>query len=168
MHSTDIQAGHGATPAMAMANPAGEYLSFRNGGEEYGVDILKVQEIRGYEVPTRIANAPAHVLGVLNLRGVIVPILDMRVKFGMADAAYNGNTVTIVLNIANRVVGMVVDAVSDVVELKPEEIKPAPELGSTSMTRHVIGIGTLMQGEMQRMLILVDIERLLSTEEIEA
>ncbi|MBA5608790.1 chemotaxis protein CheW [Duganella sp. FT3S] len=165
MSTAEVYASN--TDPVGKANLSGEYLSFRNGAEEYGIDILKVQEIRGYEVPTRIANAPNHVLGVLNLRGVIVPILDMRIKFGMADVAYNLNTVTIVLNIANRIVGMVVDAVSDVVELKSEEIKPAPDFGSASSTHHVIGIGTLVLGELQRMLILVDIEKLMSSDEIE-
>jgi purine-binding chemotaxis protein CheW len=151
----------------AGATLAGEYLSFRNGAEEYGIDILKVQEIRGYEAPTRIANAPQHVLGVLNLRGVIVPIVDMRIKLGMAEAAYAHNTVTIVLSIAGRTVGMVVDAVSDVVELKEEEIKPAPEFGGSAGTHHILGIGTLAQGERQRMLILVDMDRLMAADEIE-
>jgi methyl-accepting chemotaxis protein len=156
-----------ATDTAAGVTLAGEYLSFRNGAEEYGIDILTVQEIRGYEAPTRIANAPALVLGVLNLRGAIVPILDMRIKLGMAEAAYGANTVTIVLSIAGRTVGMVVDAVSDVVELKAEEIKPAPEFGGGAGTRHILGIGTLAQGERQRMLILVDMDKLMCAGEIE-
>lgn len=165
MNLTEITTSHSGM--QDLQNLAGEYLSFRNGGEEYGIEILKVQEIRGYEAPTRIANAPKHVLGVLNLRGIIVPILDMRVKFGMTDVTYNHNTVTIVLNIANRVVGMVVDAVSDVVELKTEEIRQSPEFGDAAATRHVMGIGTLTQGEVQRMLILVDIEKLMANDEID-
>ncbi|MBA5606426.1 chemotaxis protein CheW [Duganella sp. FT3S] len=155
-----------ASTAQAMqssAAGAGEYLSFRNGAEEYGIDILKVQEIRGYEVPTRIANAPAHVLGVHNLRGLIVPVLDMRIRLGMADVAYDGHTVTIVLNIGDRVVGMVVDGVSDVVELRHDQIRPVPECGVAAATLHVNGIATIDLPERQRMLILLDIEQLVAS-----
>lgn len=151
--------------AQEVARGAGEYLSFRLGAEEYGIDILKVQEIRGYEVATRMVNAPSYVLGVQNLRGVIVPILDMRIRFGMADVVYDSQTVTIVLSLANQVVGMVVDAVSDVVALKGIDIKPAPEFSGAVSTHHVIGIATVEQGEQQRMLILLDIEKLMSSAE---
>ena len=102
------------TPAGVQSGPAGvprEYLSFKLGQEEYGIDILKVQEIRGYENPTRIANAPHFIKGVVNLRGVIVPIIDMRLRFGLPEAQYNSFTVVIILNIAHRTVGMVVDSV---------------------------------------------------------
>lgn len=140
-----------------------EFLAFKLGQEEYGIDILKVQEIRGYEAPTRMVNAPSSVLGVLNLRGVIVPVLDLRLKFNMAQAAYDSQTVTIVLNVAGRVIGMVVDAVSDVVALQREEIKPAPEFSGALDTQHIIGIATIQQGEQARMLILMDIEQLMSS-----
>ena len=90
------------------SSSAREYLTFRLDQEEYGIDILKVQEIRGYEPPTRIANSPEFIKGVVNLRGVIVPIVDMRIRFGLSDVQYSGTTVTIVLNIAGRTVGMVV------------------------------------------------------------
>ncbi|MFN4352730.1 MAG: chemotaxis protein CheW [Hylemonella sp.] len=149
--------------ASAVTPSNGEYLSFRLGAEEYGINILKVQEIRGYETSTRMVNAPPYVLGVLNLRGVIVPILDLRIRFGMAEVVYDSQTVTIVLNIGERVVGMVVDAVSDVVALKGEDIKPAPEFSGAVATNHVIGIATLVQGDAQRMLILLDIEKLMSS-----
>ncbi|MFN7673376.1 MAG: chemotaxis protein CheW, partial [Betaproteobacteria bacterium] len=109
-----------------MAMPAGEYLTFRLGTEEYGIDILKVQEIRGYEQPTRIAGAPAFLKGVVNLRGVIVPIVDLRIKFGLGSAEYNSFTVVIILNIAKKIVGVVVDQVSDVVALASKDIRPAP------------------------------------------
>lgn len=155
-----------STGASAVAQGPGEYLSFRLGAEEYGINILKVQEIRGYEASTRMVNAPHYVLGVLNLRGVIVPILDMRIKFGMADVVYDSQTVTIVLNIGDRVVGMVVDAVSDVVALKGEDIKPAPEFSGAVSTAQVIGIATVQQGEMQRMLILLDIDKLMGSAEM--
>lgn len=154
------------TGSRVAARDAGEYLSFRLGAEEYGIDILKVQEIRGFENCTRMVNAPAYVLGVLNLRGVIVPILDMRIRFDMADVAYDSQTVTIVLNISNRVVGMVVDAVSDVVELRNEDIKPAPEFSSAVSAQHVIGIASLEHGTEQRMLILMDIEKLMTGAEM--
>jgi len=146
----------------AVASP-GEFLSFHLGAEEYGIDILKVQEIRGYEAATRLANAPAYILGVLNLRGVIVPILDMRIKFGMDSVAYNAQTVTIVLNVAQRVVGMVVDSVSDVVALSADEIRPAPEFTRAIAVEHITGLGTLRQGDAERMLVLMDIEQLMSS-----
>lgn len=104
---------------------AREYLTFRLDQEEYGIDILKVQEIRGYEQPTRIANAPAFIKGVVNLRGTIVPIVDMRLKFNCAQADYNSFTVVIILNLRDRVVGIVVDSVSDVMELSAENIRSA-------------------------------------------
>ncbi len=157
---------HTSAGASALAQGPGEYLSFRLGAEEYGIGILKVQEIRGFEASTRMVNAPPYVLGVLNLRGVIVPILDMRIKFGMAEVVYDSQTVTIVLNIGDRVVGMVVDAVSDVVALKGEDIKPAPEFSGAVSTAQVIGIATVQQGEMQRMLILLDIEKLMGSSEM--
>jgi len=139
-----------------------EVLSFKLGAEEYGIDILRVQEIRGYEPPTRIANAPPFVKGVVNLRGVIVPIVDMRVRFNLADVQYNSFTVVIVLNIGARTVGIVVDSVSDVLELQPEQIKPAPEFNGAVDAGDIIGLGTIKTGDDERMLILMDIERMLT------
>ena len=139
-----------------------EFLAFKLGAEEYGIDILKVQEIRGYDQVTRIANTPAFIKGVTNLRGVIVPILDLRVKFAQEDVIYNENTVVIVLNFENRVVGIVVDGVSDVLSLTQDQIRPAPEFAVTMSTEYLTGLGSL--GD--RMLILVDIEKLLSSEEM--
>jgi purine-binding chemotaxis protein CheW len=139
-----------------------EYLTFTLGREEYGVDILRVQEIRGYEAVTKIANAPAFIKGVANLRGTIVPIVDMRIKFDLGDPVYDQFTVVIILNIAGRVVGMVVDSVSDVIELKPEQVRPAPEFSSSFDTRYITGLGTVED----RMLILVDIEQLMSAEDM--
>jgi purine-binding chemotaxis protein CheW len=135
-----------------------EYLTFSLGSEEYAVDILKVQEIRGYDSVTRIANTPVFIKGVVNLRGVIVPIIDLRIKFGVAEPEYNQFTVVIVLNVLDRVVGVVVDGVSDVVTLSADQVKPAPELGTLD-TKFVTGMGTLDD----RMLIMVDIEKLLSS-----
>ncbi|KAF1047652.1 chemotaxis protein CheW [Xylophilus sp.] len=137
---------------------AREYLTFRLDQEEYGIDILKVQEIRGYEPPTRIANAPPFIKGVVNLRGTIVPIVDMRLKFNCAQAEYNSFTVVIILNLRNRVVGIVVDSVSDVMELAADQIKAAPEVESVIDNGSIVGLGTI--GE--RMLILLDIEALMS------
>jgi len=142
--------------------PAGEYLAFTLGQEEYGIDIQKVAEIRSYETPTRIANAPDFVKGVVNLRGLIVPIVDMRIKFNLGTPSYDHLTVVIILNIGTRVVGMVVDRVSDVTTLLPEQIKPAPEIGSALNTDHIVGLGTLED----RMLILVDIDKLMSSAEM--
>ena len=136
-----------------------EYLAFRLGEEEYGIDILKVQEIRGYENVTRIANAPAFIKGVINLRGIIVPIVDMRIKFNLGEPGYDQFTVVIILSIASRVMGMVVDSVSDVTTLQPEQIRPAPQMGTALDTDYLIGLGTLED----RMLILLDIERLMSS-----
>lgn len=137
---------------------AREYLTFRLDQEEYGIDILKVQEIRGYEPPTRVANAPDFIKGVVNLRGTIVPIVDMRLKFNCSKAEYNAFTVVIILNLRSRIVGVVVDSVSDVMELPAESIKAAPEIDSVIDSAAVLGLGSL--GD--RMLILLDIERLMS------
>lgn len=139
-----------------------EYLTFRLGAEEYGVDILKVQEIRGYDAITQIANAPVFVKGVINLRGVIVPIVDMRIKFALGDAEYDQFTVVIILNVAGRVVGIVVDAVSDVISLAQEQFRPTPGMGSVIDTEYIIGLGTVDE----RMLILIDIEKLMASSDM--
>jgi purine-binding chemotaxis protein CheW len=146
----------------ASATKAWEVLAFTLGQEEYGIDIQKVQELRGYDTVTRIANAPEHIKGVVNLRGIIVPIIDMRIKFDLGTPTYDQFTVVIILNIGSRVMGMVVDSVSDVVTLNPEQIKPAPEMGSVLDTGYLIGLGTLDE----RMLILVDIDKLMSSSEM--
>jgi len=140
-----------------------ELLTFTLGSEEYGIDILKVQEIRGYEAVTTIANAPEFIKGVINLRGIIVPIVDMRIKFKLDKVSYDETTVVIILNVADRVVGMVVDGVSDVTTLKADEIKPAPEFGSSMDTQFLQGLGTADE----RMIILVDIEKLMSSRDME-
>lgn len=139
-----------------------EFLAFTLGQEEYGLDILRVQEIRGYEPVTRIANAPAFIKGVVNLRGTIIPVVDMRIKFSLGEPTYDQFTVVIILNIAGRIVGMVVDSVSDVTTLSPEQVKPAPEIGTVFDTEYLIGLGTI--GE--RMLILVDIDKLMTSAEM--
>lgn len=139
-----------------------EFLVFSLGEEEYAIDILKVQEIRGYENVTRIANAPDFIKGVTNLRGVIVPIVDLRIKFHLDKVEYGGQTVVIVVNVGQRVVGIVVDGVSDVMTLTPEQIKPAPEFGVTLSADFLSGLGSLED----RMLVLVDIDKLLTSEEM--
>ncbi|MCX7185154.1 MAG: chemotaxis protein CheW [Nitrosospira sp.] len=150
--SADIAVGH-------MAN---EFLTFRLGKEEYGIEILKVQEIRGYDAVTHIANAPEFIKGVVNLRGIIVPIVDMRIKFQLEKADYDQFTVVIILNVTGRVVGIVVDAVSDVINLGAEQMRPAPEFGATINAEYIMGLGTV--GE--RMLILMDIEKLMSSSDM--
>jgi purine-binding chemotaxis protein CheW len=153
--------------------------SAKAGAEEYGIDILRVQEIRSYEQPTRIANAPAFIKGVVNLRGVIVPIIDLRLKLGCESVEYNTFTVVVVLNVQGRVVGAVVDSVSDVLELSKDQIKPAPHMSSSVDASFITGIGTIGGNEKttdrngekiansdkseQRMLILMDIEGLMSS-----
>ncbi len=157
-----------AASAAARVSQGGEFLTFRLGAEEYGIDILRVQEIRSYEQPTRIANSPAFIKGVVNLRGVIVPIIDLRLKLNCAQAEYNGFTVVVVLNVRGRVVGAVVDSVSDVLELGRDNIKPAPELACNVDASYITGIGTIKSGhdESERMLILMDIEGLMSSAEM--
>lgn len=139
-----------------------EALAFRLGEEEYGVDILKVQEIRGHDPVTRIANAPGYIKGVVNLRGIIVPIVDLRQRFRLGVREDDQLTIVIVLNIANHIIGMLVDSVSDVIRLGADDIRPAPQMRTSFDTDFLLGLGTVDE----RMLILLDIERLLSSEEL--
>ena len=143
-----------------------EYLTFRLGKEEYGIDILKVQEIRGYDAVTRVSGAPDFLKGVINLRGVIVPIVDLRLKFQLGDIKYDEFTVVVILNIAGRIVGAVVDSVSDVLELTDEQIREAPEFDSLLDASFITGLGTVGNEERSRMLILVDIEKLMLSPEM--
>ena len=138
---------------------AREYLTFRLGDEEYGIDILKVQEIRGYENPTRIANAPHFLKGVVNLRGTIVPIVDLRMRFGCSQAEYNSFTVSIILHIGQRTIGVVVDSVSDVMEIPAESLRPAPDMSSAIDAAYIRGLAQV--GD--RMVILLDIESMLTS-----
>jgi purine-binding chemotaxis protein CheW len=162
--STAQTPSHNLAPSAARAAEAAgrEFLTFTLGEEEYGVDILTVQEIRRYDTVTRIPDTPDFIKGVVNLRGTIVPVVDLRLKFHLGKAEYNGFTVMIILNIAKRVVGMVVDSVSDVIQLGPDQVRPPPEFGGTLDTRFITGLGTLDQ----RMLILVDIEKLLRAQDM--
>jgi len=145
-------------PAMAIDLVTNEFLTFRLGSEEYGIEILKVQEIRGYDSITHIANSPDYIKGVINLRGIIVPIIDMRIKFDLGQATYDQFTVVIILTVAGRVMGIVVDGVSDVITLTDEQMRQAPGLGSVINTEYIMGLGTVDE----RMLILIDIEKLMS------
>src|SRR5450759_634312 len=140
---TNSEQSQGNAQDRSVPGMSRELLTFTLGAEEYGIDILKVQEIRGYDAVTTIANAPEFIKGVINLRGIIVPIVDMRIKFKLGSVTYDETTVVILLNVANRVVGMVVDGVSDVTTLKPEEVKPAPEFGAGLDTQYLLGLGTL-------------------------
>jgi len=153
------QAGGSNKAAGTSHQLGGEFLTFRLGSEEYGIDILKVQEIRSYEQPTRIANSAGFFKGVVNLRGVIVPIVDLRSKFGCETIEYNSFTVVVVLSIRGRVVGAVVDSVSDVLELPRDAVRPAPEIDAAVDTSYITGIANIND----RMLILMDIEALMSS-----
>lgn len=146
-------------PSDDLSLLAGEYLTFTLGPEEYAIDILKVQEIRGYETPTLIANVPLFIKGVINLRGIIVPIVDLRIKFNLGQPEYTPFTVVIVLNVAGRIVGVVVDTVSDVISLRADEIKPAPEFSGNFDTRYIHGLATVED----RLMIVTDIERLMTS-----
>jgi len=153
---------HAAGTAAQATTSIREFLAFKLGKEEYGIDILRVQEIRSFEQPTRMANAPAFVLGVVNLRGTIVPIIDMRIKFGLDNVQYDNFTVVIVLNIGRQVIGMVVDAVSDVITLAPDQLRAVPEFSGAIDNQHVLAIGSVAD----RMLILLDIEKVMSSGEM--
>ncbi|WP_412480122.1 chemotaxis protein CheW [Azonexus sp. IMCC34839] len=144
------------------AEGGGEYLTFVLGSEEYAVDILKVQEIRGYEQVTKLANSPPYIKGVMNLRGNMVPVIDLRIKFNLEKVEYSAFTVTMILNVGGLTVGVVVDQVSDVIALAPGQIRPAPDFSATFDTRYIIGLADA--GE--RMLIVVDIDRLLNSGEL--
>lgn len=151
-----------SAPSVNATNGPLEFLSFTLGKEEYGISIQKVQELRGYDTVTRIANTPEFVKGVVNLRGIIVPIVDMRIKFSLGSPTYDQFTVVVILNVAGRVVGMVVDSVSDVITLTPEQVKPAPDMNSAMASDYLIGLGTIDE----RMLILIDIDKLMSSAEM--
>lgn len=154
--------GVAESTGSAIGNMANEFLTFRLGNEEYGIEILKVQEIRGYDAVTHIANASEFIKGVVNLRGNIVPIIDMRIKFKLEKADYDQFTVVIILTVSGRVVGIVVDAVSDVINLNAEQMRPAPQFGATINAEYIMGLGTVEE----RMLILMDIEKLMSSGEM--
>lgn len=153
---------HDNNESNSSSEPTQEFLTFTLGHEEYAIDILRVQEIRGYDQVTAIANSPAFIKGVINLRGAIVPIIDLRIKFNLSTVTYDQFTVVIILNVMKRIIGVVVDSVSDVIALAHGAIKPPPEFGSTFNTEYLMGLATVEE----RMLILVDIEKLMSSDEL--
>ncbi|QFY44117.1 chemotaxis protein CheW [Candidatus Methylospira mobilis] len=140
-----------------------EYLTFTLGREEYGMPILNVQEIRGYDAVTRLVDTPEFIKGIVRLRGLIVPIIDMRIKFNLAKVEYNDLTVVIIIGVAGRIVGIAVDGVSDVIALGATQIKPAPEFDSSIDTNYVTGVGIVED----RILILVDLEELVMSRDME-
>jgi purine-binding chemotaxis protein CheW len=140
-----------------------EYLTFVLGNEFYGLDILKVQEIRGYDAVTKIANTPDFIKGVINLRGLIVPIVDLRIKFNLGSVTYDALTVVIILNLGGRVAGIVVDGVSDVMNLPDNQIRVVPDIVASIDTKYITGLATVEE----KMLVLVDIEHLMTSPEME-
>jgi len=157
MNQTTVVA---ADPASSPAQTS-QYLTFVLGAEQYGVEILKVQEIKGYSAITPIPNTPSHIKGVINLRGTVVPVVDLRAKFSLESAEYNKFTVIIVVTVGEKVIGMLVDAVSDVLDIPASEFRAAPDLGNREDTRFISGMASL--GE--RMTVLLDIDRLLSADQ---
>jgi purine-binding chemotaxis protein CheW len=145
-----------------------QFLTFMLAGEEYGVDILRVQEIRGWATVTQIPRVPDYVKGVINLRGTIVPIIDLRRRFRMEEAQYGQTTVVIVLKIVSgdgdRVMGIVVDAVSDVYNVNPTDIKPAPDFGCQVSLDFVRGLASVNE----KMVIILDIEKLMNVRDLDA
>jgi purine-binding chemotaxis protein CheW len=167
MTSTQTVNRESRDDAATTAAESGQYLSFLLAGEEYGVDILKVQEIRGWTPVTRIPNTEPWVQGVLNLRGAVVPIVDLRVRFGLPKLDYTQTTVVVVLAVtapggARRVLGVVVDGVSDVLNVAPELVKPSPDFGAVIRSEFIHGMAAV--GE--RMVILLDSDKLLTAEEL--
>lgn len=144
-----------------------ELLTFFLAGEEYGVDILRVQEIKGWDSVTNIPNTPEYIRGVINIRGSIVPIIDMRLRFNLENRTYDATTVVIVLNVigksgANRTMGVVVDAVSDVYNIPTEDVKASPDFGTAVDTEFVTGLATINE----KMIIVLDIDHMLNAAEL--
>ena len=147
----------GTLSARIGAAAGAQYLTFRLGDEEYGLEILKVQEIRSYSAITPIPNTPRAVRGVMNLRGQIIPVVDLRLTLGMPETAYNRFAVVIVVSIAGKVVGLLADAVSDVLTLARTDVQPPPDFGAPIEARLISGMAKA--GE--KLVILLDVERLL-------
>ena len=159
MNATAERINHDSTKT----GETNEYLTFVLGDESYGIEILKVQEIRGYDAVTKIANTPDFIKGVVNLRGLIVPIVDLRIKFNLTNVVYNELTVVIILSLGGRVVGMVVDGVSDVMNLNSSQISNVPDIVASIDTKYITGLATVDE----KMFILVDIEQLMNSQEME-
>ena len=158
------QAAATAAGLNAYASDVDQYLTFSLGQEEYGIEILKVQEIKGYSAITPIPNTPPHVKGVMNLRGTVVPVVDLRAKFGMEAVEYSKFTVIIVVMVGQKIAGLVVDAVSDVLNIQQSEVRPAPDFGARADTRFISGVASI--GD--KLAVLVDIDKLLTEEEVAA
>jgi purine-binding chemotaxis protein CheW len=146
----------------AAGTDVGQYLTFRLGDEEYGVEILKVQEIKGYSAITPIPNTPVHIKGVMNLRGTIVPVVDLRSKFGMSPTDYTPFTVIIVVMVGSKVMGLVVDAVSDVLSIPREDVQPTPDFGAQVDAEYLNGMARV--GD--KLVVLLDIDRVLGVGEL--
>ncbi len=155
--SSNIETG------IEAAADAQEFLTFVLGQESYGLEILKVQEIRGYDAVTKIANTPDFIKGVINLRGRIVPIVDLRIKFHLGKIDYNELTVVIILNLSGRIVGMVVDGVSDVMSLSVQQVSSVPDIVASIDTKYITGLASVEE----KMFILVDIEHLMTSQEMQ-
>ncbi len=162
MHNHNATAFSTSAAKTQAVAEAVQYLTLRLGQEEYAIDILRVQEIRSYEEPTRMVNAPSFIKGVINLRGVIVPIVDLRLKLNVGQAEYTAFTVVIILNVRGTMIGAVVDAVSDVVALTAQSIKPAPQFEAAIDARFITGLADVGN----RMLIVMNIEALMSNAEM--
>ncbi|MDP1657139.1 MAG: chemotaxis protein CheW [Hylemonella sp.] len=162
MNTTNAAHSNSQPSAEQTVAASGQYLTLRLGNEEYAIDILRVQEIRSYEEPTRMVNAPSYIKGVVNLRGVIVPIVDLRMKLNLEKVEYNEFTVVIILNVRGTVIGAVVDSVSDVVTLSAQAIKPAPQFEAAIDARFITGLANV--GE--RMLIVMNMDALMSNAEM--
>ncbi len=144
-------------------NATTQYLTVNIAEEEYGIDILSVREIRGWSSVTRIPQAPHYVLGVLNLRGAIVPVLDLRLRFGLSREEYNATTVTVIVTVAGRLFGIVVDAVSDVLDIENAQLRQVPDMGTAVDTEYLKGLTSI--GE--RMILLLDTDKLLQPQDVQ-
>jgi purine-binding chemotaxis protein CheW len=155
------QPSYSASAQVAEQAATTQYLTVNLGDEIYGVDILAVREIRGWTPVTRIPQAPSYVLGVLNLRGAIVPVLDMRLRFGLAREEYTATTVTVIITVAGRNFGVVVDAVSDVLDVIDNQVRPVPDMGTTVDTEYLKGLTSVDE----RMVLLLDVDKLLQPQD---
>lgn len=153
-----------ATSTAEYRGEINQYLTFSLGDEEYGIDILKVQEIKGYSAITYIPNTPPHIKGVMNLRGTVIPVVDLRVKFSMPAVEYNKFTVIIVVTVGEKILGLVVDAVSDVLNIARGDVRPAPDFGARVDTKFISGVASLND----RLAVLLDIQKLLSEDDLAA
>ncbi len=148
---------------IGLTTDGNQFLTFQLGDELYGVDILRVQEIKGYTTVTKIPNTPPHIKGVLNLRGTIVPIVELRTKFGMPTIAYTMFTVIVVVVVKEKIMGLVVDSVSDVLNISKNDIQPPPQFGSKVDVTVLTGIGK--SGD--KLVALLNIDQLLSEAELQ-